>query len=99
MMQHLSWKNMAFLFSHDEDPLNRTELILQEDSEDDLETTENDSVTFKEYLGEIDDELSFYGFEEEYKVMEENSTDDSCVKLETDPAVDRTSSGYVIDIS
>ena len=90
---------MAFLFSHDEDPLNRTELILQEDREDDLETTENDSVTFKEYLGEIDDELSFYGFEEEYKVMEENSTDDSCVKLETDPAVDRTSSGHVIDIS
>ena len=37
---------MASLFSHDEDPLNRTELILQ-DSEDDLETTENDSVTFR----------------------------------------------------
>ena len=57
----------------------RTELILQEDSEDDLETTENDSVTFKEYFGESDDELneSFYGFEEEYEVMEENSTDDS----------------------
>ena len=36
-------KSMAFLFSHEEDPLNRTELILQEDSEDDLETRENDS--------------------------------------------------------
>ena len=46
-MQHLSGKNMASLFSHDEDPLNRTELILQEDSEDDLETTENDSATFR----------------------------------------------------
>ena len=57
--------------------LNRTELILQEDSEDDL--TEDDSVTFKEYFGESDDELnkSFYGFEEEYEVMEEDSTDDS----------------------
>ena len=80
---------MASLFSHDKDPLNRTELILQENSEDDLETTENDFVTFKEYFGESDDELneSFYGFEEEYEVMEE------------DPAVDRTSSGHVIDIS
>ena len=92
---------MAFLFSHNEDPLNRTELILQEDSEDDLETTENDSVTFKEYFGESDDELneSFYGFEEEYEVMEEDSTDDSGEELETDPAVDRTFSGHVIDIS
>ena len=41
-MQDLSGKNMASQFSHDKDPLNRTELILQEDSEDDLETTEND---------------------------------------------------------
>ena len=57
--------------------LNRTELILREDSEDDL--TEDDSVTFKEYFGESDDELnkSFYGFEEEYEVMEEDSTDNS----------------------
>ena len=58
MMQHILGKSMASLFSHDEDPLNRTELILQEDSEDDLETTENDSVTFKEYFGESDDELN-----------------------------------------
>ena len=92
---------MASLFSHNEDPLNRTELILQEDSEDDLETTENDSVTFKEYFGESDDELneSFYGFEEEYEVMEEDSTDDSGEELETDPAVDRTFSGHMTDIS
>lgn len=32
---------MTSLFSHDEDHLNRTELILQEDSEDDLKTTEH----------------------------------------------------------
>lgn len=49
---------MAFLFSHKEDPLNRTELILQKDSEDDIETTKNDSVTFKGYFGESDDELN-----------------------------------------
>ena len=53
MMQHLSRKNMASLFIHDEDPLNRTELILQEDSEDDLETTENDSVSIKEYFADL----------------------------------------------
>ena len=47
MMQHLSGKNMAFLFGHDRDPRNRKELILREDSEDDLKTTGNDSVTFK----------------------------------------------------
>ena len=71
-------------------PLNRTELIIQEDSEDDLETTENDSGTFKEYFGESDDELNerFYGFEEEYDVMEEDSTNDSGEELETDPVVD-----------
>ena len=44
---------MASLFIHDEDPLNRTELILQEDSEDDLETTENDSVSIKEYFADL----------------------------------------------
>ena len=82
-MQHLSGKNMAFLFSHDGDPLNRKELILQKDSEDDLETTGNDSVTFKEYFGESDDELneSFYGFKEEYEVMEEESIDDNSAFL------------------
>ena len=53
MMQHLLGKNMASLFSHDKDPLNRMELILQEDSEDDLETTKNDSVTFKKYLVKV----------------------------------------------
>ena len=74
---------MAFLFSHDGDPLNRKELILQKDSEDDLETTGNDSVTFKEYFGESDDELneSFYGFKEEYEVMEEDSIDDNSAFL------------------
>ena len=82
-MQHLSGKIVAFLFSHDGDPLNRKELILQEDSEDDLKTTGNDSVTFKEYFGESDDELneSFYGFKEEYEVMEEDSTDDDSAFL------------------
>ena len=77
MMQHA--KSMASLFSHDEDPLNRTELILQVDSEDDLETTENDSVTFKEYFGESDDELnkSFLWFWGREEVMKEDSTDDS----------------------
>ena len=96
MMQHLLGKNMASLLSHDEHPLNRTELIIQEDSEDDLETTENDSVTFKEYFGESDDELNerFYGFEEEYDVMEEDSTDDSGEELETDPVVDP--SGHLV---
>ena len=49
---------MASLFSHDEVPLNRTELILQEHGEDEFETTENDSVTFKEYFGESDDKLN-----------------------------------------
>ena len=37
-------------------------------------------LTFKEYFGESNDELneSFYGFEEEYEVMEEEDfTDDS----------------------
>lgn len=37
---------MASSFSHEEDPLNGTELILKEDSEDDLEQLKNDSVTF-----------------------------------------------------
>ena len=37
---------MASLLSHEEDPLNRTELILLEDCEDDSETTENNSATF-----------------------------------------------------
>ena len=43
---------------------------------DDLETTENDSVTLKEHFGECDGELngSFYVFEEEFEVMEEDST-------------------------
>ena len=92
MMQHLSGKSMASLFGHNKDPLNRTELILQEDSKGNWETTENDSVTFKEYFGESDDELneSFYAFEEEYEVMEEDSTDNSGEELKTDPAVDRT---------
>ena len=92
---------MASLFSHDKDPLNRTGLILQEDSENDLETTKNDSVTFKDYFGESNDELneSFYGYEEEYEVMEEDSTDDSGEELETDPAMDGTSSGHVLNIS
>lgn len=49
---------MAFLFSHNEEPLNRTDLILQKDSEDHIETTKNDSVTFKGYFGESDDELN-----------------------------------------
>ena len=35
------------ILSHDKHPLNRTELILQEVSEDDSETTGKDSVTFK----------------------------------------------------
>ena len=39
MVHYLLGKNMASLFSHDKDPLNRTELVLQEDSEDGLETT------------------------------------------------------------
>ena len=30
-MKHLSVKNMASLFNHDEDPLNKTEVILQGD--------------------------------------------------------------------
>lgn len=58
-------------------------------------------LTFKEYFGESDDELnrSFYGFEEEHEVMEEGSANNSDEKLATAPAVDRTSSGHVIDIS
>ena len=58
-------------------------------------------VTFTEYFGESDNELneSFYGFEEEYEVTKEDSTDHSGEESETDPAVDRISSGHVIDIS
>ena len=42
-----------------------------------LNRTENDSVAFKEYFCEFDDELNerLYSFEDE--VMEEDSTDDS----------------------
>ena len=66
---------MASLDSHNEDPLSSTELILQEDSKNELETRENYCVTFEEYFGVNDDELnkSFYGFEKEYDVMEEKS--------------------------
>ena len=48
MMQYLLENNMASMLFHEEDPLNKTEqeLILQEDSDDGLETTENNSVTF-----------------------------------------------------
>ena len=76
---------MASLDSHNEDPLSSTELILQEDSKDNLETRENDCVTFEEYFGVNDDELnkSFYGFEKEYDVMEEKSKDESGEELET----------------
>ena len=48
MMQYLLENNMASMLFHEGDPLNKTEqeLILQEDSDDGLETTENNSVTF-----------------------------------------------------
>ena len=59
MTQYLSEKNMAFSFSHDKDPLgwifDKTELILQKDSKDDLEATENHYVTFEEYFGASDE--------------------------------------------
>ena len=75
---------MASLDSHNEDPLSSTELILQEDSKNELETRENYCVTFEEYFGVNDDELnkSFYGFEKEYDVMEKKSKDESGEKLE-----------------
>ena len=52
-------KNMVPLFIHD------------------LETTENDSVTFEKYFGVSDNELNkdFYSFQEEYEVIEKDSTD------------------------
>ena len=73
---------MASLFIHDKDPLNRTDEL---DSKDKLETKGNDYVTFEEYFGSSDNELneSFYGFEEEYEVLDEDSTDNSGEKLET----------------
>ena len=48
MMQYLLENNMASMLIDKGDPLNKTEqeLILQEDSQDGLETTENNSVTF-----------------------------------------------------
>lgn len=48
MMQYLLENNMASMLIDEGDPLNKTEqeLILQEDSEDGLEITENNSVTF-----------------------------------------------------
>lgn len=47
MMQYLLENNMASMLIDEGDPLNKTEqeLILQEDSQDGLET-ENNSVTF-----------------------------------------------------
>ena len=72
---------MASLFSHGNDPLNRTELILQEEyfgvSDDELNKC-------------------IYGFEEEYDVMDKHSNDNSGKELETTPVVDRTSSEHVI---
>ena len=37
---------MASSFTHEEDPLNRTELILKEESGDYLEQQKTDSITF-----------------------------------------------------
>lgn len=35
--------------------LSRTELFIHENNEDNLETTENDSATFEEHFGTIDE--------------------------------------------
>ena len=51
-MQYLLENNMASMLIDEGDPLNKTEqeLILQEDSEDGLETTENNCYLLISYI-------------------------------------------------
>lgn len=60
MIHYLSGKNMAFLLNYEADLLNRTELVLQEGSDDDLEA-ENDCIwTLKIYELKLDSILKLH---------------------------------------